>query len=254
MVQFKAAIHNDVDALQRSAAALTALTEDTASSWEDILLRNEDLSRRMSHLSSYVGCLASSDAANEAYLKEEAELIRTRAELTKVRIELLRAIKPAPDNVFDAFVGRSRLKDAANYLNRLREEARRAMSTDKEILATDLGVDGLQAWGRLYDTVSAKLEFDMVFPDGSQKPMPMSQRRLSRKSRPSSAAGRLRRRQCRLAEHRGHRRRGAQCHCRHQADTQPSSRREPLSRHCVVSSRDHAQDARRHVRSFDDES
>ena len=177
MVQFKAAIHNDVDALQRSAVALTALTEDTASSWEDILLRNEDLSRRMSHLSSYVGCLASSDAANEAYLKEEAELIRTRAELTKVRIELLRAVKPASDEVFDAFIARPHLKGAANYLNRLREEARRAMSTDKEILATDLGVDGLQAWGRLYDTISAKLEFDMAFPDGTQKRMPMSQRR-----------------------------------------------------------------------------
>jgi len=177
MLQFKAAIQKDVAALQRAAAALPALTAETAPSWEDILLRNEDLSRRMSHLSSYVSCLASSDARNEAYLQEEAELTRTRAELAKVRIELLRAVKPAPDEVFDAFVVRSQLEGAANYLNRLREEARRAMSTEKEILATDLGVDGMQAWGRLYDTVSAKLEFDMVFPDGTQKHLPMSQRR-----------------------------------------------------------------------------
>ena len=54
MLQFKAAIQNDVAALQRSAAALATLTAKTAPSWEDILLRNEDLSRRMSHLSSYV--------------------------------------------------------------------------------------------------------------------------------------------------------------------------------------------------------
>ena len=86
------------------AAALPALTAETAPSWEDILLRNEDLSRRMSHLSSYVSCLASSDARNEAYLKEEAELTRTRAELAKVRIELLRAVKPTPDDIFAAFV------------------------------------------------------------------------------------------------------------------------------------------------------
>jgi oligoendopeptidase F len=177
MLQFKEAIQSDVATLQQSAAALPSLTAESAPAWVDILLRNEDLSRRMSHLGSYVGCLASSDARNEAYLKEEGELTRTRADLAKVRIELLRAVKPAPDEVFAAFVARPQMSGAANYLKRLREEAHRAMVPDKEILATDLGVDGLQAWGRLYDTVSAKLEFDMVFPDGTQNRLPMSQRR-----------------------------------------------------------------------------
>jgi oligoendopeptidase F len=51
------------------------------------------------------------------------------------------------------------------------------MSTEKEFLATDLALDGIQAWGRLYDTLSSKLEFDMVFPDGRRKRLPMSQRR-----------------------------------------------------------------------------
>ncbi len=51
------------------------------------------------------------------------------------------------------------------------------MTAEKEILATDLGIDGIQAWGRLYDTVSAKLEFDMVYPDGKRARLPMSQRR-----------------------------------------------------------------------------
>ena len=90
MLQFKEGIRNDVAALRNAASALPALTFESAPAWEDILLRNEDLSRRMSHLGSYVGCLASSDARNEAYLKEEAGLTRTRAELAKVRIELLR--------------------------------------------------------------------------------------------------------------------------------------------------------------------
>ncbi|HVO93845.1 MAG TPA: M3 family oligoendopeptidase [Terriglobales bacterium] len=177
MRAFKAAIQNDVAALKQSAAALPSLTEESAPCWEDILLRNEDLSRRMSHLSSYVSCLASSDARNEAYLKEEAALTRTRAELAKVRIELLRAFKPASEEVFTAFITRPALVGAENYLRRLREDARRAMAPEKEVLATDLGIDGLQAWGRLYDTVSAKLEFDMIYPDGAAKRLPMSQRR-----------------------------------------------------------------------------
>jgi oligoendopeptidase F len=177
MRQFKHAIRADVAALQQTAAGLPALDAESAQAWEEILLRNEDLSRRMSHLGSYIGCLASSDARNEAYLQEEAELTRTRAELAKLRIELLRALKAADDELFAAFIARPKLDGAQNYLNRLREEARRAMTPEKEILATDLGVDGIQAWGRLYDLVSAKLEFDMVYPDGRSERLPMSQRR-----------------------------------------------------------------------------
>jgi oligoendopeptidase F len=177
MLQFKEAIRNDVTALQRAAAALPVLAVESAADWETLLLRHEDVMRRMSHLGSYVGCLASSDARNEDYLKEEAGLIRLRAEIAKIRIEFLRVLKEADDKSFAALKARSGLNGAENYLNRMREEAQRAMSTDKEVLATDLGIDGMQAWGRLYDTISAKLEFDMTFPDGTQKHLPMSQRR-----------------------------------------------------------------------------
>ena len=177
MLQFKEAIRKDVADLQRAAAVLPALDAESAPAWETLLLRHEDVMRRMSHLGSYVGCLASSDARNEDYLKEEAGLTRMRAEIAKIRIEFLRALKESDEESFAALKARPALHGAENYLHRLREEARRSMSTDQEVLATDLGVDGMQAWGRLYDTVSAKLEFDMTFPDGTRKRLPMSQRR-----------------------------------------------------------------------------
>jgi oligoendopeptidase F len=177
MLQFKEALRNDIAALKDSAAALQALTNETASFWQEIVTRNEDLTRRMSHLSSYIGCLASADARNEDYLKEEAALARTRAESAKIRVELLRAVKDSDDEVFSSFTRRAGLDGAQNYLFRLRQEARRAMSTEKEILATDLGIDGIQSWGRLYDKVSSKLEFDMVYPDGRRERPPLSQRR-----------------------------------------------------------------------------
>jgi len=177
MRAFKQAIRADISALIQASAALPDLNETSAAAWEDILLRAEDLSRRMSHLGSYVSCLASSDGRNEAYLREEAEITRVRAELAKVRIELLRAFKNAADAIFADLSARAALAGAQNYLNRLREEARRAMSSEQEVLATELGIDGIQAWGQLYNTISSKLEFDMVFPDGGRKKLPMSQRR-----------------------------------------------------------------------------
>ncbi|HXV80776.1 MAG TPA: M3 family oligoendopeptidase [Candidatus Binatia bacterium] len=177
MRAFKETLRRDTTSLKEQAAALPLLTEASADAWAHVLTRNEDLSRRLSHLSSFVSCLASSDARNEAYLREESELALQRAELAKVRIELLRAVKGVSDEIFSSFIARTSLTGTAHYLNRLREEARRAMATEKEILATDLAVDGIQAWGRLYDTLSSKLEFDMVYPDGKRVRLPMSQRR-----------------------------------------------------------------------------
>jgi oligoendopeptidase F len=177
MLQFKEALCRDIASVRDEAALLPILTETNLAAWEAVLARGEDLTRRMSHLSSYIGCLASSDARNEDYLKEEAALALLRAEFAKVRIEYLRAFKGATDADFAQFVARPYLAGAENYLTRLREEARRAMTAEKEILATDLGVDGIQSWGRLYDRVSAKLEFEMTFPDGRRERLPMSQRR-----------------------------------------------------------------------------
>ncbi len=177
MRRVKEALRRDIALLKDRAASLLPLNDENASGWEDVLTRNEALTRRMSHLSSYVSCLAASDGRNEDYLKEEAALASMRAELAKVRVELLRGVKETPDEIFASFIAQRSLDGAQNYLKRLREEARRAMSTEKEILATDLGLDGIQAWGRLYDKISSRLEFDMLYPDGNRERLPMSQRR-----------------------------------------------------------------------------
>lgn len=177
MLRFKEELRAEISSLHAAACALPALDLASAPEWEAAFLRHEEIMRRMSHLGSYVGCLASSDARNEQYLQEEAVLVRTRADIAKIRIEFLRALKGTDEGTFGAFAARAALKDAAHYLKRMREEAQRAMSTDKEVLATELGIDGMQAWGRLYDTVSAKLEFEMIYPDGTRKLLPMSQRR-----------------------------------------------------------------------------
>ncbi len=177
MLQFKAALQRDIASLRVEAAGLPSFNGADAAAWEKVFISGEDLTRRMSHLGSYINCLASSDARNEAYLREEAALGLLRAEYAKVRVEYLRAFKDATDIDFAAFLERPLMAGAENYLRRLRDESRRAMTADKEILATDLGVDGFQSWGRLYDRVSAKLEFDMNFPDGRRERLPMSQRR-----------------------------------------------------------------------------
>jgi len=177
MVQFKAALDKDMAALRETASALALLDESNQADWESVFSRYEDLLSRIWHLGSYLSCLTAADAQNEAYLQAEGELARMGAEFSKLEVELFRALKETSDKTLDAFAGREALSDARYYLNRLRREAQYTMAAEQEGLAADLGVDGIKAWGRLYNTISGKLEFEMVHPDGRRERLPMAQRR-----------------------------------------------------------------------------
>ncbi len=177
MVRFKEVLRRDINELLGEAEALDVLNRDNLDDWETLFLEGEDLWMRLGHLGSYVGCLTAADARNEAYLREESALSRTSAEASKIHIQFLRAVKETPDDIFEEFVQRDAFRDAGYFLNRLRREARYTMDASREALATDLGVDGIEAWGRLYDTLSGKLEFDMEYSDGRTERLPMSQRR-----------------------------------------------------------------------------
>ncbi len=177
MREFKDRLKEDIKSLRESAAPLSSLDDSNQRDWEDVFLKYEDIQKRFSHLSSYVGCLSSCDSNNESYLREEADLSVIGAELSKLKIVMHRAIKGVPEDVFSSFAVRDGFKGAVYYINRLREESRLRMNPEKETLATDLGVDGIKAWGRLYDTITGKLEFQIEFPDGSRKRLPISLRR-----------------------------------------------------------------------------
>lgn len=177
MERFKSELERDLTALAQRAAALGPLTEGNADAWQEVILEHEDAFARATHLEAYLDCLVAADAKNQAYGREQAAFSLLAAQGDKLDVELSSALGAASDEVFTAFTQRPQLADAAHALRRQRERARQTMSRDKEALAADLAVDGLHAWGRMYNTVASKLEFDMRYPDGRVERLPMSQRR-----------------------------------------------------------------------------
>lgn len=175
MRAFKERLRADVAALQEQAAGAGALSPATAERWEQVVLRLEDIEARLGHITAYVECLGAAEAANEAYSREEALLAQLGAEADKAEVDLLHAFKQAGEEVFAAFTARPRLLDAAHRLRRLRRRAQHTMSREQERLAADLAVDGLHAWGRMYNTLSGKLDFEMRWPDGRVERVPMAQ-------------------------------------------------------------------------------
>ena len=177
MRRFKADLRDDLDALLTGASDTAPLDSDNQEAWERIVLSFEDAVTRLRHLGSYVSCITSADANNEDFAVEEGALSLLDARMSKILVELQRGFKFPSDEVFETFTARPALRDARYRIARIREQSRYTMSTEEEHLASDLGVDGIEAWGRLYDRVSGKLTFDMVYPDGRREQVPMSQRR-----------------------------------------------------------------------------
>lgn len=177
MRQFREGMVERLDKALALARPLGTLAPETFEDWEQVLLIMEDLQARFSHFSSYIGCLASADANNEDYSVEQGALGVLASRFEEVGAELQRALKEVADKDFEAFIHRSELAGASHALHRFREEARRSMVPTMEVLASRLEVDGLKAWGRLYNTISGRLEFDMEWPDGRVEKLPIARRR-----------------------------------------------------------------------------
>ncbi|MCC6415408.1 MAG: hypothetical protein IT582_05835 [Opitutaceae bacterium] len=174
---FKTALHADLRAALAAAAALAGLDSANVSLWVEQFLAHEQLSARLGHLSSYLGNVNAADADNDAAKRESAALAPAAATLSKHRGELLRAAGATNDAIWSTLTAAPALAGAQHTLNHLRAEARHRMSRAEEALAADLGVDGISAWGRLYENLTGQLSFEMHWPDGRHETIPMAQRR-----------------------------------------------------------------------------
>ncbi len=165
-------VGEDVDAALERFGALTTLGEDNADAWEAAIVEYEDIASRFGHARTFVVCLRAFDVADEAAKRADADLTRLSASVRKLAIELVRGVRDADDDAFEAFRSRPTMAEARHFLRVLRRDAERTMSPELEGLAAELATDGIHAWGRLYDDVAGGLTFEL---DG--KRVPMAQRR-----------------------------------------------------------------------------
>jgi len=170
---FKTELTRDVETLKQRADALKADTAEIVK----VISASEALGDRMGHLSAYLGCLSADDANDEAVKADEAWMSTLDAEGTKLRASLQSALAALSEEAFAIVLAAPSLKDAEHTVRRMREEGTHQMAAPMEALAADLNVNGLHAWGRLYDTLSGKMIFDMTFPDGHTESVPMARRR-----------------------------------------------------------------------------
>lgn len=168
-----------VTSIGELAARFDALgpVAERADDWAEALARLEQLSAEYRHLDSYLGCVNAAESANEVAQREEAQAARLGASLEKIFVAVRAGFKAAGDDAFAALLADERLADTGHHLRRLRTMAARTMDASLEGLSADLAVDGIGAWGRLYDKVSGNLELTLAVPGQEPRQVPVAMTR-----------------------------------------------------------------------------
>lgn len=171
-LQFKEVLVRDIEKMKGEASTLQNYKEI-------ILILNafEALRDRLDHLSNYLHCLFADDSSHEAIKRDKAWIATLQAEMTKLNSSLQIALANASDTTFKEVINSEPLKGAEHTVKRMREEGLHQMQNQMEALAADLNVNGLHAWGRLYETLSSQMKFQMTFSNGHTETVPMSRRR-----------------------------------------------------------------------------
>ena len=135
--------------------------------WEALISESE-------HMGTYLLCLRSADGRDQQVAQEMASFQSDGSRLRQLEVSLGERLRNLSDAQLDQLLAHPALKELDYYCKRLRQRALWQMPLEQENLAADLDVDGMSAWGRLYDQVAGRLEFSYQNAKGETVTEPMS--------------------------------------------------------------------------------
>jgi oligoendopeptidase F len=162
-------LETSADSLALRAADLGALTVQNAASWAQWILDYETMQLEARHIGSFITCLVSVDALNEAYKKESARMFAFAPKSRKVLTLLETFVGKATEEAFQALINNPLSKNLDYPLFKVREEAALSLPPDQQYLLADLAVDGASAWTRLYGHLTGKMTFELKVPGQATK-------------------------------------------------------------------------------------
>ncbi|MBS2033490.1 M3 family oligoendopeptidase [bacterium] len=139
-----------------------------------LLLEWEQLVSDSEHMGSYLTCLRSADGRDQQVAQELASLQSDGSRMRQLEVSLSEKLKQLSEAQLQELCQNPQLKELEYYLQRLRQRALWQMPGELENLAAELDVDGMSAWGRLYDQIAGRLEFQYLNAKGEQLTAPMS--------------------------------------------------------------------------------
>jgi pepF/M3 family oligoendopeptidase len=165
-VEFKTLLEDfkrDLNALAADSEALPEPVPQQAGAWGDFFSRAEAFFAEACDLGAFVGCHSAADTENKIFQQIEAILAATGPQRNQVLTNVELAFRGISDEQLQSFANADpRLARIRFFLEDSRANARLRLPKDLEMLSAELGVDGIHAWGRLYDRISGELRVELM--------------------------------------------------------------------------------------------
>jgi oligoendopeptidase F len=159
--------------VEAARAALSGLAErsdslgtvglESAFAWGAFLGEYGEAVSELNSLGAFVTCHGSADAANRTFMKYEGEIASFGPLVAKICTNIEFGLQAASDEDFAAFLAADEwLSENAFFVTQARKDASLRLPRELELLASELDVDGIHAWGRLYDRVSGAVRVEVM--------------------------------------------------------------------------------------------
>jgi len=161
---FRAAVAQFRDDLLRIAAESDRLPgvsgdPECVAAWVKFLNDYEQISARACDFDAFIGCHCAADAENKHFQRLEAQLAALEPHREQIATNVELALQQASEKDLAALVAADPyLGERSYFFVDRRRHARLRLPREQELLAADLAVDGIHAWGRLYDRISGELK------------------------------------------------------------------------------------------------
>ncbi|MCH7685750.1 MAG: M3 family oligoendopeptidase [Planctomycetes bacterium] len=156
---------DELKSLAEQSERLPAVNGDKqyVAQWREFLRNYESIGGQAEDLISFVGCHAAADAENRLFQQLEAELSALGPLREQIATNIEFAFKNAGAEDLQKFVDADDwLGEIRFFLENSRANAQLRLPKEQELLAADLAVDGIHAWGRLYDRISGRLRIPVM--------------------------------------------------------------------------------------------
>lgn len=138
-------------------------SESNADVWGDFLTDYQSAIAELSGLFAFLECHCAEDAHNKQFQILMARLASIRPLRENIETQLQLTLRDFSDEQLETLTkADSRLQQIQFFLEDCKRNAKLRLPKEQEILASELAVDGLHAWGRLYDRLSGELKIQIM--------------------------------------------------------------------------------------------
>jgi oligoendopeptidase F len=149
--EFLDALSNDLKELDKQVETL----EETAAvdTWVSVLQQVEDCSKRLSEAMAFVECLLAQDVHDQGGKLLEGRVNQLSADHESVMTKFDEKLSSVSEPRWRELLEDERIAPLRFPLAESRRRAGEKLPADKEVLISDLAVDGYHAWGNFYYTL-----------------------------------------------------------------------------------------------------